>query len=57
MAIINGRLLSVGESIHGAKVVAISPYTVRLRKHKRNITLRLVPKVTHNKSTQQGKNK
>lgn len=53
LAIINGRLLAVGDSIQGAKVIDIKPYEVSLRKRGRAMRLRLVPRVTTETRMQQ----
>ncbi len=41
-AVINGRLVGVGETINGARVVEILPSQVRLRREGRDITLVLL---------------
>lgn len=41
-AVINGRVLSVGERIAGARVLEIQPSRVRLRRNGRDITLVLL---------------
>lgn len=42
VAVINGCALSVGDQVHGAKVVAIEPDQVRLRQGRREIVLVLL---------------
>ncbi|WP_145924870.1 MSHA biogenesis protein MshK [Syntrophotalea acetylenivorans] len=44
VAVINGRPLSAGDRISGAKVVAIEPGQVRLRRGGRDFVLKLLPK-------------
>lgn len=41
-AVINGRLVGVGETVNGARVVEILPSKVRLRRKGRDITLVLL---------------
>lgn len=43
-AVINDRVVSVGEKINGARVVAIQPASVHLRRHGSDITLVLLKK-------------
>ena len=43
-AVINDRVVSVGEKINGARVLAIQPDSVRLRRHGSDITLVLLKK-------------
>lgn len=58
LAMINGRVVGVGGRINGAVVTSITPYAVTLRKGKRNINLRLVPKITQpSRTPKQGQNK
>ncbi len=58
LAMINGRVLGLGGRINGAVVTSITPYTVTLRKGKRNIHLRLVPKITQpSRAKQKGQKK
>lgn len=44
VAVINGRPLSVGDRVSGAKVVAIESDQVRLRRGSRDFVLELLPK-------------
>lgn len=41
-AIINGRIVAVGDRIQGARLLSIEPGRVRLRRQGREITLRLL---------------
>ncbi len=43
-AVINGQKLTVGEHIHGAKIVAIGPHEVILNRSGTRSVLRMVPK-------------
>ncbi|OEU62116.1 MAG: hypothetical protein BA870_03075 [Desulfuromonadales bacterium C00003094] len=43
VAVINGRPLSVGDQVSGAKVLTIEPGQVRLRRGNREIMLDLLP--------------
>jgi len=44
VAVINGRSLSVGNQVSGAKVLAIEPGRVRLRRGSKEFVLELLPK-------------
>ena len=44
-ALVNGRIVRVGERVNGATVQSIQPYEVRLVKGRRTIVLRMVPKM------------
>lgn len=42
-AVINGRSVSVGDSVDGARVIEIQPTQVRLQHQGRQLTLQLLP--------------
>lgn len=44
-AVINGKTLSEGDKIEGARLVAINPYEVTLSQSGREISLRLMPRL------------
>ena len=44
-AVINGRTYQIGESVRGAKIIAIEPYAIVLEKGSKQIRLRLLPRI------------
>ncbi len=44
LALINGRLVRPGQTIDGARLLAITPTTVRLQRGERTLTVRLLPR-------------
>jgi len=45
-AVINDRLVETGEKVNGAKVVAIYPSSVKLKKQGKVFTVRLISRIT-----------
>jgi hypothetical protein len=50
IAVINGQRLAVGDRVQGATVVEVLPFQVRLQRAGRDITLRLTPPLSREKS-------
>lgn len=44
LALINGRLVRPGQTVDGAKLVAVTPTTAKLQRGERIITVRLLPR-------------
>lgn len=48
-AMIDGRTVAVGDRVHGATVIDIQPYEVRINKNGRDTSLRLLPRLAKEK--------
>lgn len=44
-AVIDGRVVGVGDEVHGGTVIEIQPYEVRIHKNGRDASLRLLPRL------------
>lgn len=51
VAVIDGRTVGVGDKVHGATVVDIQPYEVRIHQNGRDARLRMLPRLAKEKGT------